>query len=39
MSRRALLTVLLLGLLFLGMFVVPAVAELQTVTLTIEGMV
>jgi hypothetical protein len=29
----------MLGLLFLGMFVVPAVAEPQTVTLTIEGMV
>lgn len=39
MSRREMITTLVLALLFLGMFVVPAVAELQTVTLTIEGMV
>lgn len=39
MSQREMITTLVLGLLFLGMFVVPAVAELQTVTLTIEGMV
>lgn len=32
------LSALILGLLFMGMLVGPAVAELQTVTLTIDGM-
>ena len=38
MKIRAILTALILGLLFVGMVVGPAVAELQTVTLTIDGM-
>ena len=38
MKRRTVLNALVVGFLLLGMFVVPAVAELQTVTLTIDGM-
>ncbi len=38
MKRRTMLSALILGLLFMGMLVGPAVAELQTVTLTIDGM-
>ncbi len=38
MSRHTIMIALILGLLFVGMVVGPAVAELQTVTLTIDGM-
>ncbi len=39
MSRHTILIALIHGLLFVGMVVGPAVAELQTITLTIDGMV